>query len=155
MTVPALVEEATRRSGLVWVRPEGSAREHPVWHVWHDGACWLVIGGAEQSLPPCDRAVVVVRSRARQGDRLLEWAADVRAVPAGSDAWEGVVPLLHGARLNATDGEQQPDRWARESTLLRLVPTGELLPVGDGARTAPPLPTPATSGPTALEPGRG
>lgn len=114
--------EATRRSGLVWVRPEGSDREHPVWHVWHDGCAYVVTGGREQPFPPCERAVVVVRSRARQGDRAAEWPADVAAVEVGSAEWDAVVPLLHEGRLNATDGEQQPARWARECAVLRLAP---------------------------------
>jgi hypothetical protein len=149
----ALVEEATRRSGLVWVRPDGSAREHPVWQVWHEGASYVVTGGAEQPVPVTARAVVVVRSRARQGDRLVEWVADVVAVEPGSEEWERVVPVLSAARLNAPDGEEQPRRWARESTVLRLRPTGEVLRVGDGDRAAPPLPSPATTGPGS-RPGR-
>ncbi len=149
MTTPGLVEEATRKSGLVWLRPDGSDREHPVWQVWHEGASYLVTGGAEQPLPPLTRAVVVVRSRARQGDRLVEWVAAVTPVQPGGEEWERVVPVLHAARLNAPDGEEQPRRWARESTVLRLAPTGELLEVGDALRAAPPVPTPAASGPTA------
>ena len=122
---PALAQEAAeavRRSGLVWVRPEGSDREHPVWHVWHDGRAYVVTGGSEQPFPPCDRAVVLVRSRARQGDRVAAWSADVGAVEVGSPEWDAVVPLLHAGRLNAPDGEDQPARWARESTVLRLRP---------------------------------
>ena len=104
------------------MRPEGWEREHPVWHVWHDGRAYVVTGGAEQPFPPCERAVVVVRSRARQGDRVAEWTAQVAAVDVGSPEWDEVVPLLHARRLNAPDGEEQPARWARESTVLRLRP---------------------------------
>lgn len=136
----ALIEEATRRSGLVWLRPDGGEREHPVWQVWHQAASYLVTGGAEQPVPACRRAVVVVRSRARQADRVAEWVADVEAVEPGTPEWDAVVPVLHAARLNAPDGELQPARWARESTVLRLRPTGELLPIGDGPRAAPPVP---------------
>lgn len=33
----ALIEEATKKSGLIWVRgATGPARA--LWHVWHDGA---------------------------------------------------------------------------------------------------------------------
>lgn len=39
----ALAEEATKKSGLVWVRGSGPARA--VWHVWHEGAALLVGGG--------------------------------------------------------------------------------------------------------------
>lgn len=145
----ALLAEATRRSGVVWVRPDGGDREHPVWQVWHEGASYLVCGGTEQPLPAFTRAVVVVRSRARQGDRLLEWIADAAPVVPGTSEWEAVVPVLHAARLNAVDGERQPLRWARESTVLRLRPTGEVLPVGDGARAATPVPLGASCPPGA------
>ena len=130
-TASALVEEATRRSAVVWV--SGAGRAHPVWHLWHDGSAYVVHGGLEQPLPdvtPGSRAVVAVRSKATQSDRLVQWVADVSAVLPGSAAWDEVVPLLHAKRLNAPDGERQPERWARESVVLRLTPTGETVPVG-------------------------
>jgi len=129
---PALVEEATRRSGLVWVCLDDDPIAHPVWHLWHDGAAYVVTGGAEQPLPGADaavRAVVAVRSRERQGDLLLRWTAQVEQLAPGTPAWDEVVPLLHEQRLNAPDGEQQPQRWARESLVLRLVPDGGHVPV--------------------------
>jgi hypothetical protein len=128
--VPAspLVEEATRRSSVVWVRPHGAARARPAWHAWHDGCAWLVLGGAEQDLPglpDAARAQVLVRSHERRSGLLVEWTAEVERVLPGTPEWEQGVPVLHAARLNAVDGEQQPQRWARESTVLRLRPTGE------------------------------
>lgn len=130
MTASALVEEATRRSAVVWVAGAGRAR--PVWHLWHDGAAYVVAGGLEQPLldvEPGGRAVVAVRSKATQGDRLVQWVADVSVVGPGTPHWDEVVPLLHAKRLNPPDGEQQPQRWARESVVLRLTPTGETVPV--------------------------
>lgn len=145
MDVPELVEEATRRSAVVWVRPEAADRAYPVWHVWHDGAMYVVAGGIEQPMPATARAAVAVRSKDRQADLLVEWVADVEPVQPGTDAWDEVVPLLHAKRLNAPDGEEQPARWARESTVLRFRPTGETLPVGAHARTAPPVGSRATT----------
>ena len=68
---------------------------------------------------------MTVRSKASQNDRVVSWVADVSRVEPGSPAWELAVPLLHEKRLNAPDGEQQPERWARESLVLRLTPTGQ------------------------------
>jgi hypothetical protein len=90
---------------------------------------YVVTGGIEQPLPVSDRAVVSVRSKDRQGDLLVRWVAAVSTVSAGTGQWDDVVPLLHAARLNAPDGEEQPARWARESTVLCFTPTGETLPL--------------------------
>jgi hypothetical protein len=56
--------------------------------------------------------------------------ADVEQVRPGTPAWDEVVPLLHAKRLNPPDGDAQLARWARESLVLRLTPTGELVPAG-------------------------
>jgi hypothetical protein len=68
---------------------------------------------------------VLVRSHERRSGLLVTWTAEVSPVEPGTPAWDDAVPVLHAARLNAPDGEQQPQRWARESTVLRLRPTGE------------------------------
>lgn len=125
-----VVAEATRRSGLVWVDGQ------PVWHVWHDGAAWVVTGGLEQQLVVGETAVVEVRSRDRQADLLVRWVATVTPVEPASAQWEAVVPLLRAARLHPPDGAAAPERWARESRVLRLTPTGEELPVTDEERVA-------------------
>ena len=116
-----LVAEATRRSGVVWVSADGRD-PRLVWHVWHDDACWLVGGGDEQDLPAlADRAVVVVRSKASQSDRVVTWDADVTTVEPGTPAWDEVVPLLVAERLNAGTADLAAT-WARASTVLRLSP---------------------------------
>lgn len=124
MPTRALVEEATRKSGVVWLRVAG-APPRLAWHLWHEGCAWVVVGGLEQDVPglaQATRAEVLVRSKERQADLLVEWEAGVSRVDPGTAAWDEVVPLLHAKRLNAPDGEAQPERWARESTVLRLEP---------------------------------
>ena len=122
--VPTLVAEATRRSGVVWVSADGTA-PRLVWHLWHADALWLVGGGDEQELPPlADRAVVVVRSKATQSGRVVEWDADVSRVEPGTPQWDEVVPLLAAERLNAASTQDLPARWAASSTVLRLAPVG-------------------------------
>lgn len=120
MPSPTLIAEATRRSGAVWV---GTGELALVWHLWHDGAMYLVGGGPEQPLPvgPGARARVVVRSKASQAGVVVEWAADVTAVLAGSELWDAVVPLLAAERLNASPG--LVERWATECVVLRFSPT--------------------------------
>ena len=119
---PTLVAEATRRSGVVWVSADGTD-PRLVWHLWHDDALWLVGGGDEQDLPPLqDRAVVVVRSKASQSDRVVTWDAAVSRVEPGDPEWVAVVPLLAAERLNAVSATDLAERWAAGSTVLRLTP---------------------------------
>ena len=123
MTSPTLVAEATRRSGVVWV---GRGDEPPtlLWHVWHDGAMYVVGGGPEQALPvaPGDAARVVVRSKAAQAGVVVEWPATVDAVVPGTELWDEVLPLLAAERLNAEAGRSE--RWAQECLVLRFTPSG-------------------------------
>ncbi|GAA4783893.1 hypothetical protein [Streptomyces ziwulingensis] len=143
----ALIEEATKKSGLIWVEgPGGPARA--LWHVWHEGAVCLVGDGpGEQPLPPLTdggTAVVTVRSKDK-GGRLVTWAARVVECASGSEPWQAAVAELKGKRLNAPDGEAMPERWARECRVLRLEPTGVTAPLPDGPLAEAPLPTPATT----------
>lgn len=143
----ALVEEATKKSGLIWVKgPGGPART--LWHVWHEGAaCVIGDGPGEQPLPGLSDggpAEVTVRSKDK-GGRLVSWSAKVVELPPGSEAWEAAVAELKGKRLNAPDAETMPERWARECRVLRLEPTGATSPLPDGSLAEAPLPTPVTT----------
>ncbi|MFG2885579.1 hypothetical protein ACGFYV_25370 [Streptomyces sp. NPDC048297] len=147
----ALIEEATKKSGLVWVRgaeaPAARALWH-VWHVWHEGAVCLVGDGPdEQPLPGLTAggfAEVTVRGKDK-GGRLVSWQATVSEPAPGSPEWEAAVAELKGKRLNAPDSEEMPARWARECRVLRLVPTGSVAPLPTGSLAQRPVPTPATT----------
>lgn len=147
----ALVEEATKKSGLIWVRGTGPARA--LWHVWHEGAAVLVGDGpGEQPLPPGldagGAAEVTVRSKDK-GGRLVAWTADVAVLEPHSEAWEAAVGELKGKRLNAPDAERMAERWARECRVVRLTPCASRTDLPDGSLAATPLPTPATTRRTA------
>ncbi|MEU0289689.1 hypothetical protein ABZ368_07215 [Streptomyces sp. NPDC005908] len=143
----ALIEEATKKSGLIWVKGPG-VPARALWHVWHEGAaCVIGDGPGEQPLPGLADgapAEVTVRSKDK-GGRLVTWAATVRELPSGSEEWTEAVADLKGKRLNAPDGEAMPERWARECRVLRLEPTGATSPLPDGDLAAAPLPTPVTT----------
>ncbi|NWF28143.1 hypothetical protein HW130_18035 [Streptomyces sp. PKU-EA00015] len=142
----ALVEEATKKSGLIWVRGDGPARA--LWHVWHEGAAHVVGDGpGEQPLPGLTdggTAEVTVRSKDK-GGRLVTWTAAVRELAPGTEAWEGAVGELKGKRLNAPDAERMTERWARECRVLRLEPRGTTTELPDESLSAPPLPSPAVT----------
>src|SRR5262249_51302744 len=50
---PALIAEATRRAGVIWLAVPGRDKPFPAWHLWRDppGAAYLVTGPGEQPLP--------------------------------------------------------------------------------------------------------
>ncbi|MEV0372959.1 hypothetical protein AB0I10_24565 [Streptomyces sp. NPDC050636] len=149
----ALIEEATKKSGLIWVRG-ASGPSRALWHLWHDGAACLVGDGAgEQPLADLGLtdgglATVTVRSKDK-GGRLIAWQARVSELAPEGEAWRAAVDELKGKRLNAPDADTITERWARECRVLRLEPTGaaEQRPgaMPDGSHAVPPLPTPATT----------
>ncbi|KUF16236.1 hypothetical protein [Streptomyces silvensis] len=142
----ALVEEATKKSGLIWVGGPGPVRA--LWHVWADGAAHVVGDGpGEQPLPDLvdgARADVTVRSKDK-GGRVVSWTAAVTELAPRSEAWEAAVAELKGKRLNAPDGELMVERWAEQCRVLRLTPEDARTDLPDGSLAAAPLPTPATT----------
>ncbi|WP_069815688.1 hypothetical protein [Streptomyces sp. TP-A0874] len=152
----ALVEEGSRKSALVWIQG-GSGPARALWHVWHEGALYLVGDGpgeqplADLGLSDGAPATVTLRSKDK-GGRILVWAARVSELAPGGEAWQSAVAELRGKRLNAPDADRLTERWARECRVLRLEPTG--VPERSGAAgtepetgslAAAPLPTPATT----------
>ncbi|MEU3987336.1 hypothetical protein OG301_25295 [Streptomyces platensis] len=147
----ALIEEATKKSGLIWVRgTAGPSRA--LWHLWLDGAACLIGDGAgEQPLADLGladggTATVTVRSKDK-GGRLVAWQARVVEPAPESEAWRAAVDELKGKRLNAPDADTLTERWARECRVLRLEPTGETTQrpgqMPDESHAAPALASPA------------
>lgn len=142
----ALVEEATKKSGLIWVR--GAGADRALWHAWVDGAAHVLGDGpGEQPFPGLAdgaSAEVTVRSKDK-GGRLVAWTATVRELAPGSEPWLAAVAELKGKRLNAPDSEQMTERWARECRLLRLEPEAVRTELPAGSLAAAPLVSPATT----------
>jgi hypothetical protein len=135
-TTSALVEQATKRAGLIWVRREGDHQPpSPLWHIWLDGRAYVLGGGIEQPLPSgLDASSVSAGTRAEvtvaskdNGSRLTVWLADVAVVPPDSDEWAAAVPTLLAKRLNSPDGDAALARWARDSTVLSLTPPAKTM----------------------------
>jgi mutator protein MutT len=100
----ALIAEATRRAGVLWLAVPGRERRVPAWHIWRDppGAAYLVTGPGEQPLPGvagADRVTVTVPSK-DTGGALVTWTAGVHRVAGGSPEWDAVIGPLAAARLN-------------------------------------------------------
>jgi hypothetical protein len=147
----ALIEETAKKSGLLWLALPGLPQPRAAWHVWHDGAAYVLTGGEGEQplpgLPEADRVLVTVRGKDK-GGRLVTWEAACDQVEPGSEQWDAVAPLLAKDRLNASY-EGLIERWAEESYIVRLVPTGEVTEAPgeqrDDYAAVRPVPTPATT----------
>ncbi|GAB3421724.1 hypothetical protein [Flindersiella endophytica] len=151
----ALIEEAGKKSSVLWLTYSGSQRARPAWHVWLDGAAYVVAAGAdesvEQPLPGlADVTSATVTMRAKDArSRLVSWEATVSRVEAGSEEWAAATKSLRAERLNAVESATLPDQWAASAVVVRLRPTGEVpehpgrMP-SDEAAARPPE-TPATT----------
>jgi hypothetical protein len=142
----ALIAEATKRAGLIWISvpaaavPGGAAgaaqdRPRPVWHVWRDAA-YVLTGPGEQDVPGLADAPVVTVSVASKdtGGLLVRWVARVSRVEPGSAEWSGIIGALLAGRLNepqSPGGPSPAERWARTATVYRLTPA-------ENPDTAPP-----------------
>jgi hypothetical protein len=127
----ALVEEATKRAGVIWVRAtDGNPEPLALWHVWADGRACVVCGGLEQAAPAGlvdgRKAEVTVASKDK-GSRLATWVADAAVIAPVDEQWTPITALLQSKRQNSPDGDAAGSRWAHESTVFVLTPTGEYL----------------------------
>ncbi|VXB10682.1 hypothetical protein [Aeromicrobium sp. 9AM] len=121
-----LVTELAKKSGLLWIAY--GRRVHPVWHEWVGDAVCVVAGGSEQPLPDIERHETVVLSLRSKATRALvaEVTARVEVVAPESEHWVTVTTALKAGRLNLSDSDNAIDRWARESVVVRLVPTDDV-----------------------------
>ena len=151
--VETQIDEAMKKTGLVWVRATGRGhRAIGLWHIWQDGSVYLLTGGIEQPAPN-DLAVgttahVTARAKDRNA-RVLAFETDVETVAPDSEDWSAITAALMPKRLNLPDGQAAPERWARECTVWKLHPTGVLFETAQDPNTAShaaaPPPSPARS----------
>lgn len=151
----ALVPEATRKAGLVWLDYAGAEGARPAWHVWHEGAAYVVTGPGEQHLPGLPelagvaaRVAVTVPSKESRA-RVVTWHAEASPLRPGDPDWQPVVTALAAGRLNAPDSPTLIERWRGTATIVRLRPTGEVIESPgqqpDGSRAAAPRETQQTT----------
>jgi len=118
---PGLIAEATKRAGLVWIKPPGG-RPRPAWHVWRQegerGAAYLLTGPGEQPLPELRQArrVSVLVPSKDTGGLLTCWEAEVTALGPDAPDRQAVLGLLAAGRLNAAAPP------GPEATVYRLTP---------------------------------
>jgi hypothetical protein len=119
MSLP-LIEEGAKKSSVLWLALPSGRRL--AWHVWHDGAIYVVTGDGEQSLPGLTDAAeieVTLRSKDNRAE-LVRFPAVVEVVDQATAA--EAVAALAKERLNASDAGGLPARWAGHATVVRLTP---------------------------------
>ncbi|WP_157249539.1 hypothetical protein [Nonomuraea typhae] len=112
-----VIEEGAKKSSVLWLTLD---RPRLAWHAFHEGAVYLVTGGGEQELPGlAGLAEVHVTLRSKDNGALLaEFDAPVSVVDVAAEP--EAVATLAKERLNAPDTEHLTERWARDSTVIRL-----------------------------------
>lgn len=127
-----LVATALGKAGLVWVSV-GQARPQALWHVWHDDAALVVVGGSEQpdAVGDATRVTVAVPSKDNRA-RLVTFGAAVEEIRPDDERWDASVAALGPNRLNTSTSVDQSAVWAEGSRLLLLVPD-ETLDEGPGS----------------------
>ncbi len=146
--VTALVAEAAAKSDLLWVRP-APERAWPAWHVWLDGAAYVVSGPGEQQLPPLAGEVDLILRSKDTWARLVTLRAAATTVAPQDVEWAEVAAALKAKRLNAPDPDGLLERWAAGNTITRLQPRGPVLEepghYDESSGSAAPPPTEATT----------
>ncbi|WP_433497909.1 hypothetical protein ACQP1K_23785 [Sphaerimonospora sp. CA-214678] len=116
----ALIEEGAKKSSVLWIALPSGPRL--AWHVWHEGAIYVVTGGGEQPLPGLTESPeveITLRSK-DNGAELVRFPASVEVVD--QEAAGETVAALARERLNAHDAAGLIDRWAARSVVVRLTP---------------------------------
>ncbi|MBA2773665.1 MAG: hypothetical protein H0U36_06425 [Nocardioidaceae bacterium] len=149
----ALIDEALKKSALIWLTRDPPRREQAFWHAWVDGLAYLLTGPGEQPDPGLqegERLRLVVRSKDTV-QRLVVVDATAHRLQPDDDDWEAATAALAAGRLNLAHAEQAPARWAGDAaTAIYRLTLGKQLVEGPGhyadtAHRATPSPTPATT----------
>lgn len=119
----ALIAEATKRAGLIWITVPGG-RPRPAWHVWRDAA-YVLTGPGEQDVPGLAAAgqVTVEVPSKDTGGGLVCWTAQVSQVDPGGTEWPAIIGALLAGRLNEP-AAAPAERWAAHGNVYRLTPGG-------------------------------
>ena len=140
----AVIAEACTRSGVLWVRVQGSSARHLAWHVWHEEAVHIAYGIGEQQLPMLTGPIEVSVPSKENRSTLVVFYAAARVLGAGGPDWASAAAALRASRLNASDraGEH---RWEHEVLISRLQPIA-VLALGAGTDDAPSGAVPVRAG---------
>jgi hypothetical protein len=148
----ALVDEAMKKSGLIWVTTPAMPSGRAFWHAWLAPTAYLLTGPGEQpdpDWPEGSPVSVLVRSK-DNAHRLVSWDAIITRVDPADDDWDAATAALVAGRLNLRESQTAPARWAEGGALVyRLQPAGTLGErpgtYSDASHREAPVPTTATT----------
>lgn len=148
----ALLDEAMKKSGVIWVTTPAEPRGRGFWYAWLERTAYVLTGPGEQPDPGwTDGAEVSVLARSKDTtERLVTFTAVANRLTPNAADWEAAATALAAGRLNLEASESAPSRWASGTAILyRLSPTGSLVErpghYSSESHRAAPLPTPATT----------
>ncbi len=148
----ALLDEAMKKSGVIWVTTPAEPRGRGFWYAWQERTAYVLTGPGEQPDPGwADGAEVTVIARSKDTtERLVTVGAAVSRLTPDAADWEAAATALAAGRLNLADAESAPARWASGTAVLyRIQPDGPLVErpgrYSSESHRATPLPSPATT----------
>ncbi len=148
----ALLDEAMKKSGVIWVTTPAEPRGRGFWYVWLERTAYVLTGPGEQPDPGwADGAAVTVIARSKDTtERLVTFAASASRLTPDAADWDAASVALAAGRLNLAAADSAPARWASGSAVLyRLRPIGSLVErpghYSSESHRAAPLPSPATT----------
>lgn len=130
--LPAEVEDAVKKSDVIWVGQERNGRDRavPVWFAYHQGRIYLIhsddrTSGEQQipGLPDAVELVVVTRHKYRE-TRAGRFHAAVRLIEANDPEFDGLAAILADRRRDRHGPPEDAIRkWKQSCVIAELTPT--------------------------------
>jgi hypothetical protein len=131
--LPAEVENAVKKSDVIWVGEERNGRDHavPVWFAYHQGRIYVLHSDSRDSgeqqipgLPEAAELVVVTRWKYRE-TRAGRFHAAARIIEPDSPEFDGLAAILADRRRDRHGPPQDVMRtWKQSCVIAELTPVG-------------------------------
>jgi hypothetical protein len=129
--LPAEVEDAVKKSDVIWVGQERDGRDRavPVWFAYHQGRVYVLHSdrpdSGEQQIPglPDAPELIVVTRRKGRDTRADRFPAAVRVIEPDSPEFDGLAAILADRRRDRHGPPQDAIRaWKQSCVIAELTP---------------------------------
>jgi hypothetical protein len=129
--LPAEVEDAVKKSDVIWVGQERDGRDRavPVWFAYHQGRVYVLHSdrpdSGEQQIPglPDAPELIVVTRRKGRDTRADRFPAAVRVIEPDSPEFDGLAAILADRRRDRHGPPQEAIRaWKQSCVIAELTP---------------------------------